>query len=95
MIAPTSDRIFIRRAQAKYVIEIVTSDPSDERRKPLQGTIVAIGKGRWTSRGAFLPTTLKVGDEVVFPKYLGFEIDHDGEKFLVLREPDILAVKEA
>lgn len=63
--------------------------PDTAKEKPLHGTIVAAGQG--TKDEAM---TLKPGDEVLYGKYAGTELEHEGEKYLIMRQSDVLAVFE-
>ena len=71
---------------------IVVADLGKE--KPLQGEIVEIGPGRATEMGAFVPTTLKVGDVVVFPSFGGTKITVDDVEYVIMKETDLLIVLE-
>ena len=69
-----------------YIPEIAQS-------KPNQGTIVQVGEGTYAlSTGVFMPTTVKRGQEVLYPVHAGTEINLDGETFLLLREGDLWGV---
>lgn len=71
---------------------IVVADLGKE--KPLQGTIVEIGPGRATETGAFVPTTLKVGDVVVFPSFGGNKVTIDDVEYIIMKESDLLITLE-
>lgn len=66
--------------------------PQNAQEKSLQATVVAAGPGLMTSSGAFIETTVKPGDVVLVDKIGGFEMDLNGEKVLVVREPEIIAI---
>lgn len=55
-------------------------------------TVIAIGEGRVLNNGQVLKPTVKVGDRVLYNKFAGTEINTDGEKYLILKETDILAI---
>ena len=57
-------------------------------------TVVATGEGRMLNNGTLLPMGVKAGDEVLYNKYAGTEVECNGESFLVIRECDILAIIE-
>lgn len=65
---------------------------SVEKEAQSQGTVVAIGGGRTTESGGFIPTKLKVGEKVLFPKYGPDQIKIEGILYYVLRESAVLAV---
>jgi chaperonin GroES len=56
------------------------------------GTVVSVGNGLFTQTGDVIPMTVKVGDEIVFPPFVGTDIKLDGEKYLVLRESEAFLV---
>ena len=86
-IQPLADRILITPAPAeeKTVGGIIIPDTAKE--KPLQGTVVAVGEGKKDE-----PMILKAGDTVLYGKYAGTEIEYDGEKYLVMRQSDVVAI---
>ena len=86
-IKPLADRVVILPAPAetKTVGGIIIPDTAKE--KPLQGTVVATGKG--TKDEEML---LKKGDKVLYGKYSGTELEYEGEKYLMMRQSDILAI---
>jgi chaperonin GroES len=86
-IQPLSDRVLISPAAAeeKTVGGIIIPDTAKE--KPLQGKVVAVGEGKKDE-----PMILKAGDNVLYGKYAGTEIEHDGEKYLVMRQSDVVAI---
>lgn len=85
-IKPLADRVLILPAQAEEKVGgIIIPDTAKE--KPLRGSVVAVGKG--TKDEAML---LKAGDEVLYGKYSGTELELDGEKYLMMRQSDVLAV---
>lgn len=86
-IKPLADRVLIKAAPAeeKTVGGIIIPDTAKE--KPLQGTVLAVGGG--TKDEAMV---LKEGDKVLYGKYAGTEVEFDGEKFLIMRQSDVLAI---
>ena len=86
-IKPLEDRVLISPAPAetKTVGGIIIPDTAKE--KPLQGTIVAVGTG--TKDEEML---LQVGDNVMYGKYAGTEIELEGEKYLIMRQSDVMAI---
>lgn len=86
-IKPLADRVLIRPAAAeeKSVGGIIIPDTAKE--KPLKGEVVAVGTG--TKDEAM---EVKVKDHVLFGKYAGTELELEGEKFLIMRQSDILAI---
>ena len=86
-IKPLVDRVLILPAPAeeKTIGGIIIPDTAKE--KPLQGKVVAVGHGTKDEE-----MVLKEGDTVLYGKYSGTEIEHEGEKYLIMRQSDILAV---
>jgi chaperonin GroES len=65
--------------------------PDNAKEKPQRGTVVAVGPGKLLENGQRGSLSVAVGDEVIFGKYGGTEIEVDGEEVKILRESDILA----
>ena len=87
-IQPLADRVLILPAAAEEKIGgIIIPDTAKE--KPLRGKVVATGKGTKDEE-----MFLKAGDEVLYGKYAGTEMEFDGEKYLMMRQSDVLAVLE-
>lgn len=87
-IKPLADRVLISPAQAEEKIGgIIIPDTAKE--KPLRGKVVATGKGTKDEE-----MILKEGDEVLYGKYAGTELELGGEKYLMMRQSDVLAVIE-
>ena len=86
-IKPLADRVLIEPAPAetKTVGGIIIPDTAKE--KPLQGTIVAVGKGTKDEQ-----MVLKEGDTVLYGKYAGTELEFEGKKYLIMRQSDVVAV---
>ena len=86
-IKPLADRVLIEPAAAeeKTIGGIIIPDTAKE--KPLQGEVVAVGNGTKDEE-----MVLKAGDQVLYGKYSGTEIEHDGVKYLIMRQSDVLAV---
>lgn len=86
-IKPLADRVLIEPAPAetKTVGGIIIPDTAKE--KPLQGKVIAVGTGTKDEE-----MVLKVGDEVLYGKYAGTEIEHEGNKYLIMRQSDVVAI---
>ena len=94
-IRPLHDRVVVRRLEAERTSAggIVIPDTASE--KPIQGEVVAVGRGKILENGEVRPLDLKAGDRVLFGKYSGTEVKLGGEELLVMREDDIMGVIEA
>ena len=87
-IKPLADRVLVLPAQAEEKVGgIIIPDTAKE--KPQRGRIVAVGNGTKDEE-----MILKVGDEVLYGKYAGTELESEGEKYLMMRQSDVLAVVE-
>ena len=94
-VRPLHDRIIIRRLEEEEqrIGGIIIPDTAKE--KPMQGKIIAVGKGRIEKDGRITPLDMKAGDTVLFGKYAGQEIKIDGEELLIVREEEVLGVIES
>ena len=87
-IKPLADRVLVLPAQAEEKVGgIIIPDRAKE--KPQRGKVVAVGNGTKDEE-----MVLKVGDEVLYGKYAGTELENEGEKYLMMRQSDVLAVVE-
>jgi chaperonin GroES len=86
-IKPLADRVLVLPAPAeeKTIGGIIIPDTAKE--KPLKGEVIAVGNGTKDEE-----MILKVGDTVLYGKYAGTELEFEGEKYLIMRQSDILAV---
>ena len=86
-IKPLADRVVVQpnAAETKTAGGIIIPDTAKE--KPQKGKVVAVGPGKPDE-----PTTVKVGDEVLYGKYAGTELYLDGKDYLIMRESDLLAI---
>ena len=87
-IKPLADRVLVLPAQAEEKVGgIIIPDTAKE--KPQRGKVVAVGNDTKDEE-----MVLKVGDEVLYGKYAGTELENEGEKYLIMRQSDVLAVVE-
>ena len=87
-IKPLADRVLVLPAQAEEKVGgIIIPDTAKE--KPQRGKVVAVGNGTKDEE-----MVLKVGDEVLYGKYAGTELENEGKKYLMMRQSDVLAVVE-
>ena len=86
-IQPLSDRVVIKAAEAEVKSKLGIIIPENAKEKPQKGEVVAVGPGKIDE-----PTTVKVGDTVLYGKYSGTEISIEGTDYLIMRESDILAI---
>jgi chaperonin GroES len=95
MLKPLADRVLVRALEAEETTAGGIVLPDTAREKPQEGEVVAVGPGKVLESGKVVPLEVGIGDRVVFSKYGGDEITHDGEEYKILRESDILAVLPA
>lgn len=91
-IRPLHDRVLIKRLEEEEKRKGGIIIPDTAKEKPMQGKVIAVGKGKTLENGEVLPPDVKQGDKVLFGKYAGTEVKIDGEEHLLMREDDILAV---
>ncbi len=92
-LKPLNDRVLIKRkTETESQGGIILTESAQEKQQ--QGTVVAVGPGKYTNDGNLQSMQVKVGDTVFFAKYSGVEFDFDNEDFIVMREDDIVAVTE-
>lgn len=86
-IKPLADRVLIEPAAAETTTASGIIIPDNAQEKPQRGTVVAVGPGKKDE-----PTTVKVGDTVLYGKYSGTDLNLDGVDYMIMRETDILAI---
>ena len=91
---PIEDRVLVRALEAETVSRGGIVLPDSAKEKPQRGEVLAAGPGRLGKDGKRLAMPVAKGDEVIYGKYAGNEIEFDGEEFKVLRADEILAIVE-
>ena len=93
-VRPLDDRVLVKQSEAeeKTAGGIVLPDMAKE--KPQRGKVVATGPGKLLEDGGRAAMSLKEGSEVYYAKYSGTDVEIDEEKYVILRESDVLAVIE-
>lgn len=100
MAKKASDAASIRPLDDRIVVEVVEAEqktsggillPDTAQQKPQRGIVKAVGPGRARDTGERTPVSVKVGDEVLFGRYGGNEVEVNGVEYKILRESDILA----
>ena len=94
-IRPLHDRVIVRRLDEEETSAGGIIIPDSAKEKPVQGKVIATGKGKSLENGEVRPLDVREGDTVIFSTYAGTEIKLDGEAFLMMREDDILSVIES
>ena len=83
----SNDRVVIKPVTAEETTKGGIIIPDTAKEKPQRGVVLAVGPGKKDE-----PTSVKVGETVLYGKYSGTEINIEGEEYLIMRESDILAV---
>ena len=86
-VKPLADRVIIRPAQAAEVTAAGIIIPDSAKEKPLKGTVIAVGPGTKDE-----VMELKDGDTVLYGKYAGTELEIEGDKVLIMRQSEVLAI---
>jgi len=85
------DKVIVKIAKVEETTDSGLFIPDSIANIPDQGTVVAVGPGRYTSTGAFMASTVSVGDRVVFSARHAQRIELDGEEYLIFLNEHILA----
>ncbi len=88
-LKPLADRVLIQPTPAEETTLSGIIIPDSAKEKPLRGTVVATGEGTKDEK-----MIVKEGDNVLYGKYAGTEVELDGGKFLIMRQNDILGIFE-
>ena len=93
-LRPLADRVIVKQsdAETKTASGIVLPDSAKE--KPTKGKVIAVGPGKLDDKGKPMDIGVRVGNTIYYGKYSGTEVTVDNEKFVILRESDILGVLE-
>ncbi len=92
-LQPLANRVVVKPIEEEERTPSGLVLPETAKEKPQKGEVLAVGPGEWNEDGdGRIPMSVKVGDKVIFAKYAGTEVKVDGEKLLILRESDILAI---
>ena len=94
-IKPLEDRILVQSLEAEQTTASGLVIPDTAKEKPQEGTVIAVGPGRFDVSGQNrIPVDVKVGDVVIYSKYGGTEVKYAGSEYLLLNARDILAIVE-
>ena len=92
---PLNDRVVVRQLEAEETTKSGIVLPDAAKEKPTRGKVVAVGPGKMNDDNAKrTPVAVREGETVVYGKYSGTEVEIDHEKFVLLRESDLLGVLE-
>lgn len=93
-LKPLYDKIIVKRLEAEQKTAGGIIIPDSAKEKPIEGKVVAVGAGTRDSEGKIVPLTVMEGDVVLFAKWGGTEIKINGEELLIMKESDVLAIKQ-
>jgi chaperonin GroES len=88
--SPLHDRILLQRVEEEETTRAGLIIPDTAKDKPQEGEVLAVGRGKIKENGSVLPLDVKTGDRVLFGKYAGTEVVLDGEKYVIMREDEVL-----
>ena len=93
-VRPLHDRLIIKRLEEEEKTKGGIIIPDTAKEKPIEGKVIAAGKGKIKEDGTKIPMEVKKGDRILFTKYAGTEVKIDGEEHLIMKEDDVLAIIE-
>lgn len=93
-IRPLQDRIIVKRIEEEEKSKGGIIIPDSAKEKPLEGNVIAAGKGKVLDDGSIGEMEVKAGDRILFNKYAGTDVKIDGEDHLIMREEDVLGIIE-
>jgi chaperonin GroES len=93
-LRPLADRVIVKQSEAEEKTKSGILLPDAAKEKPTKGKVVAVGPGKLDDNGKAMTLSVKPGDSVYYGKYSGTDVEIDTEKFVILRESDILGVLE-
>ncbi len=93
-IRPLQDRVIVKRLAEEDKTKGGIIIPDSAKEKPMEGKVVAVGKGKTADDGKLIKLDVKAGDRILFSKYAGTEVKIDGVEHLIMREDDILGIIE-
>jgi chaperonin GroES len=93
-IRPLQDRVIVKRVEEEGKTKGGIIIPDTAKEKPMEGLVVAVGKGKTADDGKLIKLDVKAGDRILFGKYSGTEVKIDGVEHLIMREDDILGIIE-
>jgi len=94
MLKPLGNRVLLEIVEEETTTPSGIVLPDSAKEKPQFATVVAVGEGKLLDSGERLPVEVSVGDKVLFEKYSGSEVKHEGTEYLVVKDTDIIAVAE-
>ena len=93
-LKPLFDRVVVRRVEEEEQQKGGIIIPDSAKEKPQRGDVVAVGQGKRLDDGKIAPLDIKAGDQVLFGKYSGSDVNVEDEELLILKEEEILGILE-
>ena len=96
MLRPIDARIVVKKPTRQEKTEscIILPDTAQEQGQTSLGEVIAVGPGSRSLTGELMPMSVSVGDKIIYTKFGGTEVEHNGEEVMVLMEKDIIAIIE-
>jgi chaperonin GroES len=93
-LKPLADRVIVKQSEAESKTASGILLPDSAKEKPTQGKVISVGPGKLDDNGKRMEVGVRAGDSIYYGKYSGTDVEIGGEKFVILRESDILGVLE-
>ena len=93
-LRPLADRVIVKQSEAEEKTKSGILLPDSAKEKPTKGKVISVGPGKLNDKGKAMELGVRTGDTVYYGKYSGTDIEVDGEKFVILRESDVLGILE-
>ncbi len=93
-LKPLADRVIVKQSDAETKTKSGILLPDSAKEKPTQGKVISVGPGKLDDNGKRHDVGVKAGETIYYGKYSGTDVEVDGQKFVILRESDILGVLE-
>ena len=91
-VRPLYDRLIVKRSEEEEKTKGGIIIPDTVKEKPIEGKVIAVGKGKIQEDGTTISMEVKKGDQILFAKYSGTEVKIDGEEHLIMKEDDVFAI---
>jgi chaperonin GroES len=93
-LKPLADRVIVKQSDAEEKTKSGILLPDSAKEKPTKGKVISVGPGKLDDKGKRMDIGVRVGDTIYYGKYSGTDVEVDTQKFVILRETDILGVLE-
>ncbi len=93
-LRPLEDGVVIKQLEAEEKTSGGIILPDTAKEKPQIGEVVAVGPGKTLDNGEVKPMDVKINDKVIYAKYIGNDVEIDGEKYVILKESNVLGIVE-